>query len=185
MRVTIDLDKKLLEDVQSRLGNLSKKAPNAISNSLNRSMNNIATNISKEVRKEYNMKAKDIKATLVKTRSTRSTLGAVVKSKGELIPLDRFRVSPKTVQPKRKAPIKVGVKKPGLKPLLGAFVADISGKKVFKRTGKKRLPVRRLFGPSIPQMIGNEEIARKIDEEGQKMFQKRMDHEINRILDRG
>lgn len=185
MSVTVNVDQRMLEEVRSKLGDMSKKAPNAISSALNRAVTNVASNVSKEVRKEYVIKASDIKSTLTKTRATRTSLQAIVKSRGELVPLDRFKVSPRTVQPKRKKPIKVAVKKDGLKETLGAFVADISGIKVFKRTSKKRLPIDRLFGPSVPQMIGNEEIRKKINREGQDTFNNRLEHEINRILGTG
>ena len=183
--LSVTLNQQLLKDVQDKLGSFSKKAPNALSSSLNRAVTNVASNVSKEVRKEYNIKAADIKATLSKTRASRANLSAIVKSRGELLPLDKFKVSPKTVQPKRKAPIKVGVKKSGLKPLLGAFVADINGIKVFERQGKGRLPVRKLFGPSVPQMLKNEEVRANIDREGTATFYRRLDHEINRILEKG
>ncbi|MFG6179679.1 phage tail protein, partial [Halomonas sp. THAF12] len=142
-------------------------------------------NVKKEVRKEYEIKSKDVGETLQVTKANRSSLGAEVRSQGELIPLDRFKVSPKTVNPKRKSPIKVAVKKDGLKKVMGAFVLDINGKKVFERTGESRLPIRRLFGPSVPQMINNEAVHEEIHAQGQETFENRLDHEINRILNRG
>lgn len=184
MRPTVDIDRELLEDIIDRLGTMSNKAPQVISSALNRALTNVASNISKEVRQDYNIKAADIKSTLDKTRASKSNLSAIVRSRGNLIPLDRFKVSPKKVAPKRKSPIKIGVKKDGVKPLKGAFVSDISGIKVFKRQGKTRLPIDRLFGPSVPQMLKNEEIRERINREGQETFYRRLDHEINRILER-
>ncbi|PAQ15067.1 hypothetical protein CD798_08470 [Bacillaceae bacterium SAOS 7] len=185
MRPTVEIDREMLNSVINQLGTMEKKAPQVISAALNRAMTNVASNVSKEVRQQYNIKAGDIKDTLEKTRSTKSSLSAVVGSKGNLVPLDRFKVSPRKVSPKRKTPIKVGVKKNGMKPLGSAFVGDISGIKVIKRRNKKRLPIARLFGPSVPQMVGNEVIVEKINQEGQETFYRRLDHEINRILDRG
>ncbi|MEI2466652.1 phage tail protein [Niallia taxi] len=185
MNVTVDLNQQMLTQVQSRLGALSNKAPNALTNALNRTLTNVASNVSKEIRKEYNIKASDVKQTITKTKASRSRMTAIVTSKGTPIPLDRFKISPKTVQPKRKKPIKVGVKKGGLKEVLGAFVSDLNGIKVFQREGKKRLPVKRLYGPSIPQMLGNQEVVNKINQEGAMMFNTRINHEITRILDRG
>lgn len=184
MRVSVGVNKRTMRRVQRKLGDMSRKTPNVVSSALNRAVTNIASNISKEVRKEYFIKAKDVKQTLTKNKSNRSTLSASVISSGETIPLDRFKVSPKTVKPKRKKPIKVAVQKTGLKELVGAFVADINGIKVFERVGDERLPIRRLFGPSVPQMLGNEEIREQIDREGQETFYKRLDHEIKRILDK-
>jgi hypothetical protein len=182
MRPTIDIDRNMLSDVQNRLGTMSNKAPQVISSALNRALTTVASNISKETRQDYNIKAADIKATLTKTKASRTSMNAIVKSKGNLIPLDRFKVSPKKVSPKRKASIKIGVKKNGMKTLSGAFVADINGLKVFRREGRKRLPIDRLFGPSVPQMLKSEDVRRRINEEGKDMFYRRLDHDITRIL---
>lgn len=185
MNVTVNVDRRVLRDVQIRLGNMSNKAPDVITRALNRSMTTVAASISRETRKEYSIKAGDIKASLTKTKASKSAMTAIVKSQGQLIPIDRFRVSPKTVQPKRKKPIKIGVKKGTLKEVKGPFVANLNGIKVFERTGKNRLPIKRIMGPSIPQMIGNEVITNKINQDGLTQFNSRINHEINRILGRG
>jgi len=185
MNVTVDVDNRLLNEVREQLGEYSKKAPNAIASALNRAITNVAANVSKETRKEYIIKSSDIKETLRKVRASRSSMSGIVASKGRPIPIDRFKISPKKVQPKRKKPIKIAVKKGSLRESLGAFVADINGIKVFKREGKKRLPINRIFGPSVPQMVGNEEVRAKINAEGLDTFNRYLDHEINRILNRG
>lgn len=137
MNVTVGIDDQLLAEVQSRLGNLSNKAPNVLTSALNRTVTSVAASVRKEVRSQYNIKAGDINQTITKVKANRSTLKAIVYSKGTPIPLDRFKISPKTVQPKRKKPIKVGVKKGGLKATVGAFVTEINGIKIFQREGKK------------------------------------------------
>lgn len=185
MRITVDVNDAFVESVANRLGTFHKQAPNAISRALNRAATNVNSNIKKEVRKEYNIKARDINNTLKKTRATKSDLRAAVISTGSPLGLDKFKVSPKTVNPKRKTPIKIGVKKGSLKRVMGAFIADINGPKVFRRVTKKRLPIERLFGPSVPQMLGNENVVNVIEQEGQKTFHKRLDHEIERILEKG
>ncbi|WP_313891126.1 phage tail protein [Psychrobacillus sp.] len=179
---TVGFDERSLKEVQSRLGSFKSKAPNAIASALNRGMSNINTNIKKEVRKEYHIKAGDIDVTLKKNRASKGSLSAEVKSKGGAIPLDKFKVTPKSINPKRKSTLSVAVKKDGVKKLKGAFMADINGPKLFLRAKKSRLPIGRLFGPSIPQMLGNEDIGSPIQEKGQDAFEKRLDHEINRIL---
>ncbi|MGO4890294.1 phage tail protein [Anaerobacillus sp. MEB173] len=185
MKLLITSDDKLLNDVQERLGGFHKKAPNAITNALNRGITNMNSNTKKEVRKDYNIKASDVNPTLKVTRASRSTLGGEVRSNGEVIGLDKFKVSPKTINPKRKTPIKAAVKKGSAKSLASGFMADINGAKVFKRTGKKRLPIKRLFGPSVPQMLENERVREEIHSKGQETFEKRLEHEISRILDKG
>lgn len=185
MRVVVDLDQRMLKDVQQKLGAFSNRAPNAISNAINRAVTNVNSNIKKEVRKEYIVRAGDIQATLKVERASRASLSGKVKSTGNPISLEKFKISPKTPNPKRKAPIKAAVKKGSLKTVLGAFVADINGAKVFERKSSERLPIKKLFGPSVPQMINNEGIRMQIEQEGHQTFNNRLGHEINRILGSG
>jgi len=185
MRPTINVNESVTDEVKRRLGAFEKKAPQVVASALNRAMTNVATNISKETRKSYHIKATDIKKTISKTRATRANIDAIVVSRGNLIPLDRFKVSPRKVSPNRKTPIKAAVKKTGAKKLKGAFVADVHGIKVFKRQTDRRLPIDRLFGPSVPQMLDNEVNRRQINIEGRNTFYRRLDHEIDRILSRG
>ncbi|GEN83625.1 hypothetical protein SLU01_19370 [Sporosarcina luteola] len=185
MRVVVEIDQATVRYVQLRLGEFDKRAPNAISNALNRGMSNINTNVRKEIRKDYHIKAGDINATLSKIRATRGSLSSGVVSKGSLIGLDKFKVSPRTINPNRKTPLTVAVKKSGGSKVPGAFMADISGPKLFMRIKKSRLPIRRLFGPSVPQMLGRKDIRDKIEQDGRDTFERRLQHEISRILDMG
>lgn len=182
MSVRIVIDDAALRDVQQKLGTIAHKAPNVIANSLNRSISNMNANITKEVRKDYHVKAGDIKSSLNSVRASPNKLTAQVTSKGKLMGLDKFKVSPKTVNPKRKSQLKIAVKKDGVKQIMGAFVANIHGTKIFKREGTKRLPVARLMGPSIPQMIGNEETVELIELKAWVAYQKNLNHYVSHLL---
>ncbi|AMW99314.1 phage tail protein [Rummeliibacillus stabekisii] len=181
---TITIDQRTVKNVQKRLKGIERKAPNAISNALNRTISNLATNMGREVRAVYSVKASDIKSTLIKRIAKPNALNASIKSKGKVLGLDQFKVSPKTVQPLRKKPIKVAVKKGGLKPIPKAFVGNVSGIKVFERVSKERLPIRRLYGPSVPQMLKNVGVQGKLRDQANSKFRERLDHEINRLIER-
>lgn len=185
MSIRVRIDDAKLREVQERLGEFANKAPNVISNSLNRTMQNVATNVTKGIRENYTVKAGVVKENLKKTRASRSKLAAEVRVSGSPLPLDRYKVSPKTVQPNRKKQLKISIKKGSTKQIMGAFIANISGIKVFKRDSKNRLPISRLYGPSVPQMADDEEIIRKVNEEAPITFNARIEHEVNRILNAG
>lgn len=185
MRVVVDVDQATVKYVQMRLGEFSKRAPNAISNAINRGVTNVNTNIRKEIRKEYHIKAGDINVTLTKQRANRGSLTGAVLSEGHLIGLEKFKVNPKTINPRRKNPLRVAVKKSGGSTVGGAFIADHYRPKLFMRNTNKRLPIRRLFGPSVPQMLGREDIRDFIVRDGHDTFERRLQHEINRILEVG
>lgn len=180
----IEVSSSQIRDVENRLGAFRNKAPSVISRAVNRAAENAKTNASKKAREEYQAKAKDINDTIKIKKATRSSLGAEVKSTGYRTPLIKFKVSPGQPRPKNPPEVlKAAVKKEGLKSVLGAFVANINGNKVFRRTSKSRLPIEQLFGPAVPQMLGNNDVRTYIESEAAKTLEKRIDHEINRVLE--
>ena len=77
-----------------------------------------------------------------------------------------------------------------MKPLGGdpkSFIAIMkSGHKgVFTRTSGRSLPIKQLYGPSVPQMIKNEKIMKAINDDANETLQKRIDAEIANLLRKG
>lgn len=52
----------------------------------------------------------------------------------------------------------------------------------FERVGTKRFPVEGKFGPSTAHMMQNEEVIANMDKEIQTTYEKRIEHEITRVL---
>ncbi|WP_297429308.1 phage tail protein [Clostridium sp.] len=180
--ITIDITK--IKEVEQALGEYKNKTPVALSRALNRAAANAKTNASKKAREQYNIKSKDISETITIVKANKSSLGAIVKSAGERIPLIKFKVSPSSPRPKNPPKVlKVSVKKGGLKEILGAFIANVNGNKVFKRTSSARLPIQQLFGPAVPQMLGTSNVKEYIETEASRVFDQRLDHEIQRIME--
>lgn len=179
----ITIDEGKIKEVEKELGQYQSKARLALSRALNRAASNAKTNASKKVREKYVIKAKDINSTITISKASSGNLNASVRSSGERIPLIKFKVSPSSPRPKKPPKVlRVEVKKGGLKDLIGAFVANVNGNKVFKRTTSKRLPIQQLYGPAVPQMMGNQSVTEFITTEAKKTFDKRLDHEIQRIM---
>lgn len=207
----IEITAKNIKEVEERLGSFRNKAPLVISRALNRAADNVKTNAAKKAREEYEIKAKDVKDTLRIIKANKSSLGAEVRSKGARIPLIKFKVKPNEPRPSRPPKIlKVAVKKTSLKGLVGAFVAEMKNEDTFGETGhigvyervkgkyikgheprpkkrgigmtKGREAIRQLFGPAVPQMLGNPEVKKYIENEAMKVYYKRLDHEIDHIL---
>lgn len=69
-----------------------------------------------------------------------------------------------------------------------AFVAKMKNGHtgIFERTGgmtsHDKDELEELFGPSVAQMLGNQEVAEKLSAEAMEKFEDRLDHEINAIL---
>lgn len=182
----VSVDEQRIKEIQKQLGGIQGRAPAAISRAMNRAVTATATSVSKEIRGKYHVKAGEVKDATTRNRSSPSSLSASVRISGRPVGLDKFKVSPKTVNPKRKSQLKISVRKDkGAGTISGAFNAHISGVKVMKRTGKKRLPVDRLFGPAIPQMAKNKEVALAAGRRGGVVFEDRLRHEIGRLIERG
>jgi len=170
------------------LSHIENGAPKAISAALNRTVDGVRADVVREVTETYDIRAKDVRANVGVKKSNLSTLRAAVYGKGSPIPLINFRVTPsKPGQQRPGTVLRASVKRSGGLPIPGAFVARFkSGHAgVLRRTGKARLPVRELFGPALPQMMGGEKVRKEVLARAEERFGKRLDHEIARLLKKG
>ena len=136
---------------------------------------------------DYTIKQGDI-ANRVSVYQIGSALGMMIgmKISDTARPLSAFSFTPK--KPNQKPPT-VEVKK-GEKTTLtkGAFVAPVkAGEKqhvgIFERIGESRLPIRQLPGPSVTGMFkANEEVHNKVWDAMFETFEKRVEHELERLL---
>lgn len=180
----ITVDAKKIKEIEKQLGSFKSKAPSVIYKSLNRAAENARTNASRKARETYEIKASTVRDTIKLIRANKSNLRAIVRSVGYRMGLIKFKVSPKNPRPQNPPKVlKAAVKKTGLKEVMGAFVANINGNKVFKRTTKSRLPIEQLFGPAVPQILGTENVRGYIESEALKTFDTRIEHEINRVME--
>lgn len=162
-------------------GGLKKAVPRAI----NRAMESARTVGVQQARDQYTVKAKAVRSTIKLDRASSGRMVGVITSSGSPISLYDFKVNPKTVNGRRRSPIRVSVKKGQQTALSKGFIGRLgSGKTgVFERIGEKRLPIKMLYGPSAPQMLGNDNVADKIEKTAAETMDKRLDHEIGRLLD--
>jgi hypothetical protein len=185
----IQLTTEQIERAQRMLSHIPDASPKAIVRAVNRSAEAARAELSRKLRETYYIKHADItNATKIKPASVdQKRFSATVKVRGTRRELSQFRVSPKTPNPKNPPKrIRVAVKKSGLKPLPGAFVNRGMSSGLFhvmKRVGKARYPVHIKYGPSIPEMAGNPEVTAAVEQRAQEMLERRLDHEITRILE--
>lgn len=189
--ITTDIGK-----VEEMLGSIEKKAPNVLRRAINRTVTNVKKNMAIEATRIYYVKSGDVKKTIKISYATRARLEGIVTSRAGAIPLYKFRVSPKrkvSYKNGRPSPkfYKAGVKKEnGLKPLNHnpkAFIAVMkSGHAgVFERKSGKSVPIKQLYGPSVPQMIENDLVMIRIQNKANETLEKRIEVEINHLLERG
>lgn len=180
----IEFDVGQIERAMAVLSHIPGAAPKAMANAINRAAETAKTEAARKVREKYYIKHRDVVSTIRITKANSSNLAASVVSRGSPVTLTKFRVTPRQPQPKRKAPVIARVTKGIGGPIQGAFVARVASGHVglFNRVGPARLPIIQRYGPSVPQMLGNETVTQWVEEKAKKRLEERLDHEINRIL---
>ena len=56
------------------------------------------------------------------------------------------------------------------------------GGNVFQRLGISRLPIKKLFGPSGPQMLNDDQVKSEMDQLITETYEERMEHEVLRLM---
>lgn len=172
--LTIEIITKGLKDVPAAFTKAELAA-------LNRTARSARTELSRQVRARYNVKAREIKRGMRVTSATIDNQTASIRTSGRPIPLVVFAA--------RQAPQGVSFiirKSDGRKLLAHTFLAKMPSGKigVFMRAGKSRLPIKTQFGPSLPQMAGEDEIQNALNGFIAEKLPAELDHQLEFYLGR-
>lgn len=171
--IQIKLDTTALERHQRALSKIEGGTEKAGARALRRSMEQGRTALGREVRRVYLIKQSDFYSTL--TLRTKGMVGEISSKYSGMLRLDDFKVRPGT----RTRPAWGQVKKGGGGTLGRAFVF---GGRTFARKTQARLPIERLQSISGPIMASQPGVAEPAREKMAESFEKRLDHEIKRLL---
>ena len=78
--------------------------------------------------------------------------------------------------------VSVSVKKGGGGVISKGFIVNTPRMGVYERVGSSRLPIEQKFGPSAAHMMEDEEVTKKMEDHVVEVFNQRIEHEIDRIL---
>jgi hypothetical protein len=159
----------------------------AVVRALNKTAQQARTTASQEVRAAgYNIKASAIKGSFAIQRASRGNLVAVLKATGRPIALINYGAR------QGKSGVSVQVKA-GRTILRHSFIATMQNghRGVFERTGKQHkkvmrngktvrtgLPIKELYGPSIPQSLANDAVQKAIMTKIRQKFPQILAHEL-------
>lgn len=178
LEIKFDVDQ--LGQLSKSFPELKNKLPKATAMAINRSLAMTKTEQVRRARAMYTIKYGDLLADLKIVKATTSTLYGSIESRGNVIGLDHFKLDPKTRNKKR---VKAGVKGSRMKNIPNAFIAYNDGRLGgFIRTGKSSLPIKRLKGPSAPQMLGEMSILDYLQGFAEEKFNMRFEHEMGRLI---
>lgn len=135
------------------------------------------TAISREVRNTYNIKRDRLDAGFYMRRATWENLAVILRYRGRTPGLQHFD----SRRTNRGVTVKVR-KASGRKAVKGAFMPErIIG--IYKRVGKERFPIKRLYGPDVPGMVntvGEDAAQRVIDEKADKILAHEFEYELGK-----
>lgn len=163
MQVTLSSDIKQLRN------NLSKLEREVLPQAINRSINRVGaksqTQVRRHVAKEVGITQKVLnqRGFFARIRSSVRTLTFSIIVKYGAIPLKDFnpRQTKKGVTARAWGQRKV---------YEGAFIAETLGRHVFVRKTKKRLPIKKLYGPIPSRLADTPEVERKVGQVIQESF---------------
>lgn len=178
----IELKMHQVEVLEALFAKTPKEARMLFARAINQSAESSRTKASQEVRAKYVIRALDVKKPMKVKKATASRLSAHVHISGGVTPLMKFDITPTMPDI---MPVRARVKKGSSRKLIPhAFVAkmDNAHMNAFTRVGKRRLPIKGRYGPSIAQMTREPKVFTNITTHAQKTLDKRLDHEMNRLL---
>ena len=154
----------------------------AIDNALKRAAARSKTEAGRYVANEYTMSQGNVRKNVqVRTDATGGggSVSLNIVFRGTAIKLIEFKT-----RASKTGGVYAQVKKGGGGTLGSAFEASMKSghKNIFARVGTKRLPIEGKYGPSVPSMIANETIVESMTETVREEFDRRIEHEVYRLL---
>lgn len=186
MNITV---KTNIRSVIADFDRIAKEMPEAVASALNKTAAQVKTAAAREIRaRGYKLKASTVKDGIRIERANRGKLTARVIASGKPIPLIAYGA--RDVKPRG---VSVSVQE-GRKVIKDAFIVALpnghravcvrapgaKAKKVFKngKTTWSTLPIKQLYGPSLPGVIVNRHIQQAIQRLIEEKFPRILAHEI-------
>ena len=193
---TIQITSPDIRNIEKRLGSLSGKAPNVMSNVLKRVISRVKQIAPKEISKKYKITTANFKTWIKYSKVSTSNLNASYSAKSYPLSISKYYKSkpnkPKSTKGKTLKQIK---KMSGVKTMVEtghgftthkhAFIQKMKNGHygVFERI-KSTKKIEEIKGPAAGSILGNEDITQKIQIEADKVINTRLEHEISRLLGR-
>lgn len=173
-------------DAAKAIGNLESLKPRArraVSRALNKTAANVRTAASSSIRRRRALSAKVVRDAMAIRRASPAKLVSSLVVTGKPIPLRDYKAR----QTKKGVTAQVS---PGKRKLIShrgnrAFIVQKIGGHVFAREGKERLPIKKLFGPSLPSTFVQEEVRTAWTATAREALPKRLAEEVRFELSKG
>lgn len=184
-RLDVKADLKAAQRGMTRLQRaaVQRAAPRALNDTAKQVRTNVVHDLKDEMGTATGLSISGFKKSIAHIRATRQKLVTILKASGRALPLVRFgaRKTKKGVSAKAWGERKV---------YKGAFIAHMPSrtkarkghKGVFVRKGGGRLPIKELWGPSIPKIFVEDKILRGMRTHAGKLWPKNFARQVRFYL---
>jgi len=201
--VEISVPDGAIERAEAVLAGIPGGVERAVSAALNRGLTTAQSESQKQITQVYDITKTTVrhKGIFEMRKATQGSLVGSITFSGHRIPLYNFGVTPKTpTSTGARVPVNLGnrwvmaspgavvrarIRRDSTKTPSGrAFIAQMRSGHVgvFERTGNKSRAIRERYGPSVAQMAGNSVVQDVVSQKAIETIDKRVEHEITRIL---
>lgn len=155
----------------------AKVSPQATSRALNRTIDVARTNVTRALVSQTGLKFGRVRKATSVLRSSSTSLSAELRARDGYTSLRDFGAR----QTKRG----VSAAPWGRRQVFdGAFIVKLYGGHVYKREGRKRFPIQKLYGPAIPNEMVKGQSRQAFYRAVETELPKRLDHELGRLFAR-
>lgn len=182
--ISVDIDDNVLDKATRLLAGIKGGVYKAVGSALTRAAASGKTAAKKPVTKEYAISQSEFLSRTKNinhfVRESGGGISVVFGFRGNVIPLMKF-----STRVNSSGQVVTQVKRSGSAETLDrAFSAQMGGHRgIYERIGPNRFPVEELYGPATPQMMySNEAVTDEIERKVAETYEKRIDHEILRVL---
>ena len=169
----LHIDTREIADLGQLFSSAGNRAPKAIARALNHTGGVASTQVKRALVRQVGVKSAAVNAALRKVRATPAGLIFELRSSGKHLGLKDFAAR-QTKRGVSAAPWRQRRVFPN------TFMGP--GGHVYKRTSKKRLPIEKLWGPSIPKEMVRGESAQAFRSTVAERLPQRLQHELLRLL---
>jgi hypothetical protein len=155
--------------------------PKATARAINKTASSVQSMAIKLIAKDIGITQKDVRKSLHISKARWTKPEASIFASGKRIPIMALKAR------QTKAGVTYRSKLGGRGAIPGAFIATMKSghTSVFKRLTKKRNPMIRLYGPSIPKVFIDAALTKAMEHHAAERFDKVFAHELNHDLVRG
>lgn len=200
--VRLDGDGDVVKKAQAVLSGVEGGIEKAVMRSMNRALSSGKTALVKGVKSTYEVNDEPVRDAVKVRRASVTRLAGSIDVKGKALSARHFAHDPagKDTTGSSRKTVRIAIKKGKTSALKTGFIWDggwgtekhaiylRSGGKVRatkgRHAGKKYMveKLKKMTGPSVPQMAGNEDVSDTVEKRVQEIFERRLTHETNRIL---